>query len=199
MIRFSSSYVTILLLFISSLSRADIALDLSSSGDLLNAKVGVPVQVDVSLSELGASHSIDFLAATISFDPAILGNPVISAGPIVPDPNPPGFVGSVLPRAVDGSYDSLFATGAATIDSNGLFLSFFVTPIAPGSTAFTFTFADSSVDGVPTSVTTGSRLPIIVVPETSSLTSSLIAIGMILLVGRRKVALRHGGAFVARN
>jgi hypothetical protein len=161
-------------------SQAAIVLSLTSTGDLTNVTVGQTVRVDVQLTGLAPAESLDFLAASVSFDSTVLGTPVVNPGVIVPDPTAPAFVGLGLPGLADASYDSIFSVAGEFIVNNGVFFSFDVAPLAPGSTELSITFADGSVDGVPTRIGSSDSLNVTVVPEVSTWIMVLSAVPFFL-------------------
>jgi hypothetical protein len=85
-VRKLSAIVLVLVAVIGSASTRAETISVSSSADLTNLTVGVPVMFDVRMSGLAAGDTLSFLGTTISFDEAIFGTPTITPGAIVPDP-----------------------------------------------------------------------------------------------------------------
>lgn len=140
--------------------------------NLSGLTIGSPVNIGVELSGLGAGDSLDYLAATVSFNGSLFSTPIISGGSSVPDSA--GFVSHASAGLADGSYDSLGSATAAEITQNGRLFSFSVTPVAAGSGAFVLQFVDALgavATGVPIDgIAAGNSLPFsVVVPEPSSL------------------------------
>jgi hypothetical protein len=163
-----------LLFFVAQSAQAGTILSLSTDApDLTSLAVGQSFNVQVSLSGLNTGDTLDFLAATVVFDAAVLGTPTLAIGPIVPDPT--GYIQSALPGLADASYDDLFAASGSPIAANGLFYSFSVTVQGPGQGTIAFDFVDSSgsdASGAPLpTVTAGDPLTfatVSAVPEPSA-------------------------------
>lgn len=134
--------------------------------------LGSPVNIGVELSGLGAGDSLEYLAATISFNGSQFSTPIITSGAAVPDAA--AFVTQAGSGLADGSYDSISSATAAKITQNGTLFSFSVTPVAAGNGAFVLQFVDAlgaRATGAPVDgIAAGSSLPFsVVVPEPSSL------------------------------
>lgn len=168
---------------------------LSSSSDLSVLTVGDTVTVDIELSGLSSGDTLEFLAATSDFNPALFGTPAITPGPVIPDLS--GFLAFGNPGTADASYDSLFAVSGAPIASNGTFFSFDVTAQAAGSGAIEFSFVDSiGFDAAgnfldPAAAGSGLQFsvssPATPIPEPTSLTLlAMGAIGVPVLARRRR-------------
>jgi hypothetical protein len=164
---------SLLLLLPTQFAHADLLLSLSADApDLNSLTLGQSFNVQVSLSGLNTGDTLDFLAATVTFDGTRLGTPSITAGPIVPDPT--GYIQSALSGLADASYDALFASSGSPITDNGLFYSFSVVVQGLGQGTIAFDFVDSSgsdASGAPLpTVTAGGTLSfstVSAVPEPS--------------------------------
>lgn len=160
-------------LFISSTALAVAPLAISfSAPNVSNLPLGVPVNIGVDLSGLGAGDSLDYVAATVSFNGALFNIPIVASGVVIPDSA--AFVAQGQAGLVDASYDSLVSVSSAKVTQNGRLFSFSVTPTAGGSGTFALQFTDAlgklatgaSIDGI----AAGNSLPFaIVVPEPSTL------------------------------
>ena len=139
--------VLAIILWVVQPSAQAVTLSLSSSpADLSSLMVNDVVMVDVILGGLGVSESLDFLGATVSFDPGVFGSPTgISPGAIIPDPT--GFIGSASPGLADGLFDAFFtASGTDEITTNGVFFSFDLQVVGSGSGSIDFDFAEAFFD-----------------------------------------------------
>lgn len=117
-------------------------LSLSSAASLNDLTVGQTVRINVDLSGLDPGDELIYLAATIEFDPAMLGTPLaIQAGAVVPNPLSPAFVTASSAGLADGNYISLSPTENVT--NNGVFYSFDVKVQQAGAGALRFQFVDS--------------------------------------------------------
>lgn len=109
---------------------------LSSPDDLSHLIAGQTITVDVSLQDLDTSGSdgFPFLAADVTYDPSLFGDAFnINPGAIVPDP------ADFLPDQGTGLAGGAFIPfGPEVINANGLFFSFQITSLQPGSGVFDF-------------------------------------------------------------
>src|SRR5262245_23740573 len=97
---FRISLVSLLLFLGTRAAQADPFLSLSADApDLNSLTLGQSFNVRVSLGGLNTGDSLDYLAATVTFDGNVLGTPTITVGPIVPDST--GFVSSALSGLAD--------------------------------------------------------------------------------------------------
>ncbi len=125
------------------ISHGGIMLSLLPSANLDTLQAGDTVGFDVVLSGLAAGDELEFLAASVEFDPFLLGMPLgIAPGTSIPDVT--GFIPTSLPGLADAFYDGLFiATSGENITSNGVFFSFELIVQAPGAGTIGFAFVDS--------------------------------------------------------
>jgi hypothetical protein len=119
-----------------------VTLSLSSPTNLNNLKVNDPFTVEVSLSGLDPGQELIALPSNVSFSADLLGEPTITAGPIVPDPLSPFFLADGIPGHVDGSFlmlpPYLPDDSGHRITTNGRFYSFNVTARAVGQGEISF-------------------------------------------------------------
>jgi hypothetical protein len=127
--------------------RADLAFSITSNADLTNLSVGQDVTFNVVLSGLGSGDSLDFLAATVTFDGTLLGTPsAINPSAIVPDST--GFLSSASLGMADANYDDSSSVSGNPVTENGIFYSFDTTVQSAGSGMLAFDFSSAQV-GVP--------------------------------------------------
>jgi len=152
------------------------------------------------LSGLAPDDELDALTAWVVYDEALLGEPSITAGPILPDPRHGPL--DYLPFEDAGWAEVTFLTfgdePADRIHDNGLFFSFDVTALAPGQGEFSFDLVDATapnpqdlLDPLPVAVQSGAPLPFEVVPEPSSgpilaVMAAFIAAGCVAARRRRR-------------
>ncbi len=113
----------------------------SAPADLSNLTPGQVVSFQVLLSGLEMGQELEFLAATVGYDSALLSPPLLTEGPIVPDVT--GFQKIEAAGLADANYDSLFAMTGSRISSNGAFFSFEVTVLNFGEGTVAFRFIDA--------------------------------------------------------
>ena len=190
---------------------AAISLSLSSPDDLNSVMLGQTVTVNVGLSGLAAGDELDFLAATIGYNPARFGVPSISPGAILPNPldNPLDFVTFAGPGIADGSFLTFGVTSADRITGNGVFFSFAVMATSPGAGSFEFTFTDAQqfnpadpsnpiFPPIEVGAPLGSRTlqgDTSGVPEPASVLAwgAALALGLMWRSTRRSIGARQGG------
>jgi hypothetical protein len=173
--------------------------------DLTNLTVGDTASLEVTLSGLNPGDEVDFLAATVKFNPADFGTPTVTPGPIVPDTT--GFVSAGSgPSLADAFYDDLVALSGADIVDNGVFYSFTIQAQTPGKGTVFFEFVDSlGTDGtgapLPTVTGTPDHLDFVIhgsaaTPEPSSgLLFGALAAGMALLYAGPRSRGRMGRGY----
>lgn len=159
-------------------------LSLSTAANLSTVRVGQPFTIDVELSGLEAGQELDSLVATLAFDGNVLGTPLVTAGPIVPDPlNVPL---DLLVTADVGLVDVAFLTfgldAAHRVTNGGIFFTFEVMPIDLGVGTIDFAFVGATLFNAadPTDPTllvveTGAPLSFVVIPEPSSVILAFVA------------------------
>lgn len=173
-------------------------LSVTSATALDSIQVGQVFTVDVSLSFLPNQTALETLAATVRFDAALLGTPLlITAGAIVPDPlyNPNDFLTAHAPGLADATFQTFGINPPDFINTNGVFMSFTIQAQTPGQGAFSFDFVDAlqfnpADPGNPIGIglVGGPDLPFTVVtPAPSSLFPLLASLG---LVTRRRQVVR---------
>ncbi|MCI0462604.1 MAG: PEP-CTERM sorting domain-containing protein [Gemmataceae bacterium] len=181
---------------------ASLLLSLSSApADLSNLTPGQVVSFQVLLSGLEMDQELEFLAATIGYDSALLSPPMLTAGPIVPDVT--GFQKIEAAGLADANYDSLFAMTGSHIVSNGTFFSFDVTVQGFGSGSIAFEFTDAlqfnpQDPGTPLDpeLEQGSALAFAspattVIPEPASYVLLSLGIGVLGIAGFRSSSCRR--------
>jgi len=139
----------------------------STPADLSNLAVGQSVTVEVTLN-VGDSPTGDLglLAATVQWNGALLGTPVISDGPIV---DPTGVLKTEGLGIADYLYDNLFAISGNPISVDGLFFSFTVTALAAGSGMLEFSFVGGDDTNFnPVNILASSGLPFSIASATPS-------------------------------
>jgi hypothetical protein len=160
--------------------RADLVLSISSPDDLSNLAVGATATFDVGVNGTAADPP-GYLSASIQYDPTIFGDPVVAAGPIVPDLG--GFDSSGTGGGtVAASYDDSIL-GTAPIASDGVFYSFTLTRLDAPATSLSFSaFAAMDdagfvipISASPDTITIGAAPG---VPEPASLTMLLMGLAM---------------------
>ena len=100
---------------------AALMLGLQAQGgvDLEALKIGDTISVDVVLSGLGqggAPTSLSTLLASVEVDPSVFNMPVITPGPIIPDPS--DFTPAIFADLADGAFFQAFGDA---ITQNGVF------------------------------------------------------------------------------
>jgi len=182
----------------------------STAPSLDQLPVGETVTFGVQLNGLSPGEELDFLAATLEYDDALLGPATVSPGGIVP--NASDFSGFGGPGLADGSFFTFSGASADHITADGVFYTFDVDVLAEGAGVMEVTFADGTffnpVDPftpLPAAVPAGGTLnftavdEVATVPEPGSAAVWLLA-GSLLLVGglftslrRRRTCLPVGG------
>lgn len=180
-------------------AQGQVSLSLESGGeDLSQLRVGDTATIEVRLGGLQSGQELDALSATIVYDDVLLSDPVIAAGPILPDPldDPWNFITLADPGHAEGSFLTFGTDTAAHVTSNGVFFTFDITATDVGAGAFSFDFVDATqfnsinpFDPIYVAVDADEPLAFTVVPEPVSL--MLVTTGVLLLLTRRK-------AFTAR-
>ena len=194
--------IGVLLAWMSGTCRAEsITLSLSSDDDLTNVPVGQTVTIKVEMFGLEFDEELEYLAAIVTFDGAILGTPLSITPHATPDgilpdldPDPlwpawPPFVSGAFPGSADGSYDSFFSSTLLPIEDNGLFYSFDVTAQALGTTELTLDFPDAlGPFGGLVTITLGDPLTLTATPEPTEVVGlvSLLLTGLAVASVRRR-------------
>ncbi len=135
------------LIYGAGVSHAGVQLSLTAPGvDLDNLPLGVPTTIHVQLSGLDVGQELDALAATVVYDGVLLGVPLISSGPIVPNPldNPLDFLTSKQSGLADATFMTFGTEPSDQIVSEGTFFTFDVTPLVYGSGSLSFDFVDAT-------------------------------------------------------
>jgi len=189
----------IVLLGIGQAEAGMILLAIETGGaDLAGLEVGQRATINVVLSGLEPDAELDTLAGTVVYDQTLLGVPVITAGPIIPDPldDPLDYLISEQPGYAEATFLTFGDQPADRICGNGLFFSFDVTALAPGrELSFDYTDAtmpnpDDPWDPIPVLVETTGPLPFTVVPEPGTL-MRVAMLGVVLAGRRRRKNLRR--------
>src|SRR5262245_6202853 len=111
---FRSALISIVAVSSSVAYSAEVASLKLSAPDLSSLRIGNSVSVDVNLIDLPAGATIDYLAATLSFDSALFDKPTIFPGSLIPDDA--AFTSHSEFGLVDAAYDSLLSATAARVD-----------------------------------------------------------------------------------
>jgi hypothetical protein len=141
-------------LFAGRESRADLILSISSPDDLSNLAVGATATFDISVA--GTDSAPGYLSASIAYDPTIFGDPLLTAGAIIPDAS--GFDSSATGGGTVSAYydDSIFGTAAIT--SDGVFYEFTLTRLTGDATTLSFSGYSAQDDS-------GNNIPISTAPD----------------------------------
>jgi len=114
----------------------------STAPSLDQLPVGETVTFGVQLNGLSPGEELDFLAATLEYDDALLGPATVSPGGIVP--NASDFSGFGGPGLADGSFFTFSGASADHITADGVFYTFDVDVLAEGAGVMEVTFADGT-------------------------------------------------------
>lgn len=174
-------------------------ISITSQDDLNNLIVGQEVTFDLVLSGLGACEELSALGAVVEYNKSIFGSPtILTAMPIVPDVD--GFWGDVFPdefpaAVISGLYEALFANNYDLVVSDGVFFSFTLTALQPGTGEISLTDAYIYQDGIDLpawELSSPVALPFTVnaasegaVPEPSTLVT-LLGLGAVFGAGMRR-------------
>ncbi len=166
-------------------------LSISSPDDLTKLAIGGTATFDVSVSGTSADAP-GYLSASVQYDSTVFGNPVVSAGSIVPDLN--GFDSSgTVDGTINATYDdSIYGTAAITTD--GVFYAFTLTRLSGAATSLSFSAfsaQDDSGNGISISTSPNSiDVPVNLasVPEPSSW---VLALGGAVILGGRGLLVRE--------
>lgn len=109
--------------------------------------VNTPVTFQVQLAGLQPGQELDALAATIGYNPALLGPPSITGGGILPATldDPADFGISPAAGQADASFLTFGELTANHITANGTFFSFTANVLSPGSGNLAFTWTDATL------------------------------------------------------
>ncbi len=177
----------------------------SGSGDLNQLVVGDTFTVNVVLSGLNPeiNQYVDTLVAGIDFNNNF-SLPQVTNGPILPHPDSLRTIASL--GYIIADFNSVFAPTPAGIYQNGLFFSFELTALTPGSGVFLFEaldgelYSDPLVGGSITTanvntITPGSALPYVIsaassgaIPEPVTALLGMMGLGALgVATGRRRM------------
>ena len=169
---------------------AQVTLSLESGGvNLSQLRVGDTATIEVRLGGLQSGQELDALSATVIYDSALLDDPTIAAGAILPNPldDPWDFLTFAQPGHAEGSFLTFGTDTAAHVTSDGLFFSFDVTATDVGGGTFTFDFTDATqfnpddpFEPIYVWVEEGEPLAFTVVPEPAALALLTLAAGWLL-------------------
>jgi hypothetical protein len=110
---------------------------ISSPDNLSNIQVGQTISFEIALAGLAPNATLDALGATVQIQAASLfSTPVITPGNILPAGG--GFFAGPNAGIADGTYDMLFNATNTPINSDGIFFSFQVQAVNPGSGTIDF-------------------------------------------------------------
>jgi hypothetical protein len=193
-------------------SEAQIAfpsLSLSTGANLSNLTVGQTVTFNVNLTGLQPGNTLNFLDATLHYDPGIFGLATnIKNGAILPNPlfDPADFGTTTGAGLIDGGFFTTGPSPSAEIASNGVFYSFDLMAIGAGKGVIGFDFTvgglklSSQSESIQFTPTPGPDLAYTVkaastgggggaVPLPSSVWGGLILLGVVLVPTVRRSRL----------
>ena len=183
---------------VGSEAQAVVTLSVASSTNPNALPVGQLVTFQVQLSGLTSGQELDFLAATVNYNSALLGTPTIVKGGIIPNPlaDPLDFTPSPAAGQADASFSTFSASSADHIRNNGVFYSFSTQVLMAGEGSLSFSLADASrFPNIPEDVTMGQALSFrsVIVPEPSTW---VLLIAASLTAAAYFVMRRRSAAFV---
>lgn len=210
--RFVPMFVALLgILFASPRSEAQIlfpGMTLSTSANLSNLTVGQTVTFNVNLTGLQPGNTLNFLDATLHYDPAIFGLATnIQNGAILPNPlfDPGDFGTTTAPGLIDGGFFTSGPSPSAEIAGNGVFYSFDLMAIGAGSGVIGFDFTagglklNPQAESIQFTPTPGPDLAYTVkaastgaggaVPLPSSVWGGMVLLGLVLVPAVRRSKL----------
>jgi hypothetical protein len=143
--------------------------------------------IGVELSGLEVGQELDSLAATVAFDGNVLGTPLVTAGPIVPNPldDPLDLLTSEVAGLADVAFLTFGVDAGDHITANGVFFSLEITPVTFGAGHIAIDFAGATLfnpsnpnDPTVLTVETGAPLSFVVIPE-----PSCFALAVVVMLG----------------
>ncbi len=160
-------------------------LSFSTTANPSTIGVGQAFTIGVELSGLEAGQELDSLFATVAFDGNVLGTPLVTIGPIVPNPldDPLDLLVTEAVGLADVAFLTFGLDAADHVTSSGVFFRFEVTPIRLGVGTIDFDFVGATLfnaanpnDPTLLAVEPGSPLSFAVIPEPSSMVLLFVAL-----------------------